>query len=217
MYAKSGSLAPDVDAAEQIRVIHDISVPLRTGMVVYPGDPPMTMTRAMSLAAGDIANVSQMELGVHTGTHVDAPLHFFDGAPAVEALELDALVGPAEVVEVTGPGDIGPDAVVEGAERVLFKTRNSAAWAEDRFYEEYASISPEAASRLVDAGVRLVGVDYLSVGGVETHQTLLRAGMIAVEGLDLREIEPGPYMLVCLPLKLVGADGAPARAILIEP
>jgi len=87
MYAKSGSLAPDVDAAERIRVIHDISVPLRTGMVVYPGDPPMTMTRAMSLAVGDIANVSQMELGVHTGTHVDAPLHFFDGAPAVEALE----------------------------------------------------------------------------------------------------------------------------------
>jgi arylformamidase len=186
-------------------------------MVVYPGDPTMSLTRATSLAAGDIANVSQMELGVHTGTHVDAPLHFFDGAAAVEALDLDALVGPAQIVEVTGPGDIEADAVPEGAERILFKTRNSAAWAEDGFYEDFAAISPEAASRLVATGVRLVGVDYLSVGSVETHETLLRAGIIAVEGLDLRGIEPGAYTLVCLPLNLVGSDGAPARAILIDP
>ena len=198
-------------------MIHDVSVPLRTGMVVYPGDPTFSIERAMSLAGGDIANVSQMDLGVHTGTHVDAPLHFFDGAPAVEALDLGVLVGPAVVVEVTGPGDIGPDAVVDGAERLLFKTRNSAAWAEEGFYEDYASISPEAATRLVEAGVRLVGIDYLSVGSVETHETLLRAGVIAVEGLDLREIEPGSYTLVCLPLKIEGSDGAPARAILIDP
>jgi arylformamidase len=200
-------------------VIHDISVPLRTGMVVYPGDPTMSLTRVMSLAAGDIANVSQMELGVHTGTHVDAPLHFFDGAAAVEALDLDALVGPAEVVEVAGPGDVGAeavDAMDDGVERVLFKTRNSAAWAEEGFYEDFAAISPEAASRLVAAGVRLVGVDYLSVGSVETHETLLQAGIIALEGVDLRGIEPGAYTLVCLPLKLVGSDGAPARAILID-
>jgi arylformamidase len=186
-------------------------------MVVYPGDPTFSIDRAMSLAGGDIANVSQMELGVHTGTHVDAPRHFFDGAPAVETLNLDVLVGPAVVVEVAGPGDIGPDAVVEGAERLLFKTRNSEAAPEDDFYEDFASISPEAATRLVEAGVRLVGVDYLSVGSVETHETLLRAGVIAVEGLDLREIEPGAYTLVCLPLKIVGSDGAPARAILIDP
>jgi arylformamidase len=186
-------------------------------MVVYPGDPTFSIERVMSLAGGDIANVSQMDLGVHTGTHVDAPRHFFDGAPAVEALDLGVLVGPAVVVEVTGPGDIGPDAVVEGIERLLFKTRNSGAWAEEGFYEDYASISPEAAARLVEAGVRLVGIDYLSVGSVETHETLLRAGVIAVEGLDLREIEPGSYTLVCLPLKIEGSDGAPARAILIDP
>ena len=201
-------------------MIHDISVPLRTGMVVYPGDPMMSLTRVMSLAAGDIANVSQMELGVHTGTHVDAPLHFFDGAAAVEALDLDALVGPAQVVEVAGPGDVGAeavDAVRHGTERVLFKTRNSAAWAEEGFYEDFAAISPEAASRLVAAGIRLVGVDYLSVGSVETHETLLKAGIIALEGVDLRGIEPGAYTLVCLPLKLAGSDGAPARAILIDP
>jgi arylformamidase len=198
-------------------VIHDVSVPLRTGMVVYPGDPEFSIERVMSLAAGDVANVSRIDLGVHTGTHVDAPLHFVDGASSVEALDLDVLVGPAVVVEVPGTGDIGADAVVDGAERILFKTRNSAAWAEDGFYEDYPSISPEAATRLVEVGARLVGVDYLSVGGVETHRTLLRAGVIAVEGLDLRGIEPGTYSLVCLPLKLDGSDGAPARAILIDP
>jgi len=198
-------------------LIHDVSVPLRTGIVVYPGDPRFSIERVMSVGAGDVANVSRMDLGVHTGTHVDAPLHFFEGAAAVEGLDLDVLVGPALVVEVVGPGDIQPGAVVEGADRILFKTRNSAAWADDRFYEDYASISPEAAARLVDAGIRLVGVDYLSVGGVQTHRVLLRAGVVAVEGLDLRGIEPGAYTLVCLPLKLEGSDGAPARAILIDP
>jgi arylformamidase len=198
-------------------VIHDVSIALRTGMVVYPGDPSMTITRVMSLAAGDIANVSRMDLGVHTGTHVDAPRHFFDDAPAAEALDLDVLVGPAEVVEVTGPGDVGADAVPVNTERVLFKTRNSAAWSEEGFYQDYASISPEAAKRLVESSVRVVGVDYLSVGSVETHETLLGAGVIAIEGLDLRAIEPGPYTLVCLPLKLADADGAPARVILIDP
>jgi arylformamidase len=151
---------------------------------------------------------------------VDAPLHFVDGAAAVDALALDALVGAAQVVEVTGPGDIGADAlgpVGGGTERVLFKTRNSAAWAEEGFYEDYASISPAAAERIVATGVRVVGVDYLSVGGEETHQTLLRAGVVAIEGLDLRAIEPGSYTLVCLPLKLAGSDGAPARVILIDP
>jgi arylformamidase len=137
-------------------------------------------------------------------------------APAVDALDLEVLVGAARVVEVRGAGDIGAESVPDGAERILFKTRSSVHWADKGFYEDYAAISPEAAERLVAAGVRLVGVDYLSVGGVETHQTLLRAGVIAVEGLDLREIEPGTYTLVCLPLKLVGSDGAPARAILID-
>jgi arylformamidase len=198
-------------------VIHDVSVPLRTGMAVYPGDPTFSIGRVMSLAGGDIANVSQMELGVHTGTHVDAPLHFFDGARAVDALDLDVLVGPSLVVEVTGPGDIGPGDVPDGADRVLFKTRNSAAWAEEGYYEDAASITAAASERIVKVGVRLVGVDYLSIGGVETHQTLLKADVVAIEGLDLRAIEPGSYTLVCLPLKLAGADGAPARAILIDP
>jgi arylformamidase len=198
------------------RLVHDVSVPVREGMAVYPGDPVISMTRLLSLAAGDVANVSELTLGVHTGTHVDAPLHFFNEEPGIEALDLDVLVGPAKVVEVTGEGDIGPDAVPDDTERVLFKTRNSAAWARDEFYEDFASITPEAGRALVDAGVRLVGVDYLSVGSEETHQALLGPGLVVVEGLDLRGIEPGPYELVCLPLKLVGADGAPARVVLID-
>jgi arylformamidase len=200
-------------------VIHDVSVPIHEALVVYPGDPTVSLTRVQALAAGDIANVSRLDLGVHTGTHVDAPLHFFDGRPAVDSLDLDALVGPVHVLQVTGLGDIGAealDSLPESAERVLFKTRNSAAWAREEYYEDFASISPEAAERLVAEGVRLVGIDYLSVGGVETHRTLLEAGVIAVEGLDLRKIEPGDYELICLPMKLVGADGAPARVILIE-
>jgi arylformamidase len=201
-------------------VIHDVSVPVSEGLVVYPGDPTVSLTRVQSLAAGDVANVSRLELGVHTGTHVDAPLHFVDGAPSVEALDLGILIGRAEVLEVPGPGDIQADALdglPPGTERVLFKTRNSAHWADEDFYEDFASISPGAAERLVAAGVRLVGLDYLSVGGVETHVTLLTAGVVAVEGLDLRAVGPGSYELVCLPLKLVGADGAPARAILVDP
>jgi arylformamidase len=198
-------------------MIHDISVPLRTGMAVYPGDPTFAIRRVMSLSSGDVANVSQIELGVHTGTHVDAPLHFFEETAAVVALDLEVLVGRALVVDVPGDGDIGPGAVPDGAERVLFKTRNSEAWGREGYYEDSATISPEAAARLVDAGVRLVGIDYLSVGSVETHRTLLRAGVIALEGIDLREVEPGAYTLVCLPLKLEGSDGAPARAILIDP
>jgi arylformamidase len=200
-------------------MIHDVSVPVRTGMVVYPGDPTVSLTRVQSLAAGDIANISRLELGVHTGTHVDAPLHFFDDARALDELDPNALVGPAQVLEVPGDGDVHAAAVEgldQGVERVLFKTRNSEAWGRDEFYEDFAAIAPDAAERLVAAGVRVVGIDYLSVGGEETHRTLLGAGVVAIEGLDLREIAPGIYTLVCLPLKLVGADGAPARVILID-
>jgi arylformamidase len=200
-------------------MIHDVSVPVQPGMVVYPGDPTVSLTRVQSLAAGDIANISLLELGVHTGTHVDAPLHFFDGAEAVEGLDLGTLVGPAQVLEVPGNGDVDAAAhegLDQGVDRVLFKTRNSEAWARDEFYEGFATIAPDAAERLVAAGIRLVGIDYLSVGSPETHRTLLGAGVVAIEGLDLRAIAPGTYTLVCLPLKLVGADGAPARVVLID-
>lgn len=194
----------------------DVTVPLRPGMVVFPGDPEVSLGRVSSIAGGAVANVSRLEAGVHTGTHVDAPLHFRDGAPAVESLPLEVLVGPAEVVDATGlEREVGEDfPFPSGVERLLLKTRNSELWAREAFAEDAVALSPGAARCLVELGVRLVGIDYLSVGGEEVHRTLLDAGVVVLEGLDLRGVEPGAYRLLCLPLKLVGADGAPARAIL---
>lgn len=197
--------------------IFDISVPIRPGMITYPGDPPVYMERAASIEEGDVANLTRLDFGVHTGTHVDAPLHFIDEGAGADALPLEVFVGPCEVVDATGAsGEIGPESVPGGVERVLFKTRNSELWQREGFDEDFVRIGPAAAQRLVEQGVRLVGVDYLSVGGPETHHTLLSAGVAAVEGLNLQAIEPGPYRLVCLPLRIVDSDGAPTRAVLIR-
>jgi arylformamidase len=196
--------------------IFDISVPLHEGMVTYPGDPVVRLELAKSIASGDVVNLTRMDLGLHSGSHVDAPVHFLDGAAGIESVPLDVLVGPCEVVEAP---DLTRDSVLrapEGAERVLFKTPNSELWALDEFAENFLSLDGDAASALVERGVRLVGVDYLSVGDEAAHHALLGAGVVPVEGLDLRGVEPGPYELVCLPLRVVGADGAPARAILIR-
>jgi arylformamidase len=196
--------------------IIDVSVPVGPGMVVYPGDPAVTLERVASLAKGDVANISRLAFGVHTGTHVDAPVHFIDGAPAAEALPLDVLVGPARVLDLTSAERL--DASVfddfDLAERVLLKTRNSALWNLDSFAEDSLLLTADAARVLVDGGVRLVGIDYLSIGDEAAHEVLLAAGVVPIEGLDLREVEPGEYELICAPLKLVGSDGAPARVFL---
>ena len=194
----------------------DISVPLREGMVTYPGDPAVRMERAASIANGDVVNLTRMDFGLHSGTHVDAPAHFIDGAPGVDEIPLEALVGPCEVVAAP---DLSRNSVAfapKGAERVLFRTPNSELWARDEFAEEFTRLDGEAAALLVERGVRLVGVDYLSVGDEAAHHALLEAGVVPVEGLDLRGVEPGRYDLICLPLRVVGADGAPARAILLR-
>jgi arylformamidase len=198
--------------------IIDISVPIRPGMVTYPGDPAVVLERVASLAGGDVANISRLDLGVHTGTHVDAPLHFVEGGAAVDALELDVLVGPARVLDLTAAQRLDATAFedVELSERILLKTRNSQLWERETFSDESIALTGDAAQDLVDAGVRLVGIDYLSIGDEEAHQVLLGAGVVPVEGLDLRGVEPGEYQLVCAPLKLVGSDGAPARAFLIR-
>jgi arylformamidase len=196
--------------------ILDVSVPIREGMVTYPGDPDVRLELAASIADGSPVNLTRIDFGLHSGTHVDAPVHFIDGADGVDSLRLDVLVGPCEVVEVP---DLTRDAVArapEGLERVLFKTPNSELWASDEFAADFALLDGEAARLLVERGVRLVGVDYLTVGDEEAHLVLLGAGVVPVEGLDLRDVEPGPYELVCLPLRVIGADGAPARAILIR-
>jgi arylformamidase len=193
-----------------VRII-DVSVPVRPGMITYPGDPEVRLERVSSIADGDVVNLSRLDLGVHSGTHVDAPLHFVDGGPSVETLPLDVLVGPCVVVE-----GLDVAAVPPGAERVLFKTPNGRLWEREEFTEDFAELDGEAARALVAGGVRLVGIDYLSIGDEEAHRILLGAGVVAVEGLDLREVEPGEYRLVCAPLKLVGAEGAPARVLLLR-
>jgi arylformamidase len=198
----------------------DITVPIREGMVTYPGDPSVHMERVSSIEKGDVANLTRLDFGVHSGTHIDAPVHFIDGGKSVESLPLDVLLGPVEVVEAAlDGGDVAEEDVarVPGeAERVLFKTRNSELWAKDEFDESFAKLTESAARALVERGVRLVGVDYLSVGDPAAHHALLGAAVVAIEGLDLRGVEPGRYRLVCLPLKLEGSDGGPARAVLIR-
>jgi arylformamidase len=193
-----------------VRII-DVSVPVRPGMITYPGDPEVRLERVSSIADGDVVNLSRLDFGVHSGTHVDAPLHFVDGGPSVESLPLDVLVGPCVVVE-----GLDPAAVPAGAERVLFKTPNSRLWEREEFSQEFVALDGAAARALVERGVRLVGIDYLTIGDEEAHRVLLGAGVVAVEGLDLREVEPGEYRLVCAPLKLEGAEGAPARVLLLR-
>jgi len=198
--------------------IIDVSVPVRPGMVIYPGDPDVRIERVSSIADGDLANVSRMDFGVHTGTHVDAPVHFVEGAPGAESLALGALVGEA-VVHETAAGAVDAavvDEVEAGAERVLFRTRNSELWERDTFVEDNVSLTEGGARALVERKARLVGIDYLSIGGEQVHEVLLGAGVVVIESLDLRGVEPGRYTLVCAPLKLVGSDGAPARTLLLR-
>jgi arylformamidase len=198
--------------------IIDITVPIQPGMVTYPGDPTVTLERVVSIADGGAVNVSRLDFGVHSGTHVDAPIHFIEGASAVETLPLDVLIGPARVLDLTTAQRLDA-AIFDGVdlpERVLLKTRNSELWERDTFVEEFLSLTEDAAQRLIDGGVRLVGIDYLSIGDEAAHTALLGAGVVALEGLDLRQVDPGEYRLICAPLKLVGSDGAPARTLLIR-
>jgi arylformamidase len=206
--------------------IFDISVPIRPGMIVYEGDPDVTLERVKAIADGASANVSRLDFGVHTGTHVDAPGHFIDGARGAETIALEALIGPVVVVDAAAMTEhidaaaLGLLAIPPGTERVIFKTTNSRLWDLDHFSADFIGLLGDAAAALVAGGVRLVGIDYLSIGpkgnGAATHVALLEAGVVILEGLDLRRVEPGTYQLVCLPLLLVGSDGAPARAVLMR-
>lgn len=206
----------------------DISVPVSPRLPVWPGDPEVVLERYMSLADGDVANISRFAASVHVGTHVDAPVHFVPEGAAVDELALDALVGPAVVVEARGAPEITPELLdgldlAEGTRRLLVKTDNSELWAspDHAFRPDYVALTPEAARWVADRGIVLLGVDYLSVqrfgdAQPDTHRILLEAGVVVLEGTDLREVPPGRYVLACLPLKLRGSDGAPARAVLLE-
>ena len=207
--------------------IYDITIPIHPGMPVWPGDSGVRIEQESSIASGANANVSRLELGAHTGTHVDAPYHFVPTGVTLEAVPLEAFVGPAWVAEILGT-NLVTAAHLESAgippdtRRVLFKTDNTRIWerAEGAFERDFVALSPDAAQFLVDRDVSLVGIDYLSIAPFgdsrPTHQILLGAGVVVLEGVDLRAVAPGAYSLYCLPLKLVGVDGAPARAILVE-
>jgi arylformamidase len=201
---------------------YDISVPISPAMHVYPGDPAVSVEKTMRIANGDVANVTTLNFGTHTGTHVDAPHHFVDGAMTVDKIPLNLLVGRARVVEVTAPvisaAVLGEFDFTADA-RVLFKTRNSYLWREPSFVRDFVHLTKDAAELLVGAGIKVVGIDYLSVEKFgfdqpDVHRTLLSKGTVIIEGLDLSEVEPGDYELICLPLRIQDGDGAPARVVL---
>jgi arylformamidase len=208
--------------------IYDISVPLSASMPTYPGDPGIEISKWLTLANGDPANVSFIKFGAHTGTHVDAPAHFIEGAARVELLPLDVLIGETLVLEIPPDQMVIDEKVAEnvchtGATRVLFKTRNSDFWnqPDQPFRSNYTYLSTAAAKILVNGGVKLVGIDYLSIEKFQsedfaTHHALLSNSVVIVEGLDLRQVSPGRYELMCLPLRIRdgSGDGAPARAVL---
>ena len=197
-----------------------------TGGTVYPGNPEIRIEPASEVSKGASANVSRIALGSHTGTHVDAMKHFFDDGSPVDALPLTSLIGPAMVVAF--PDDVMSVTAthlkehrLDGVARLLIRTRNSGFIKDGTFHNDYTYVAPDAAEHLVGLGVRLVGVDYLSIeqfhsGHHKTHRTLLGRDVVIVEGLDLSAVTPGQYELYCLPLRLAGLDGAPARAILIQ-
>lgn len=205
--------------------IYDVTVPIRSGMPIYEGDPGVEIQPWSALARGDSANVSFLHFGAHTGTHVDAPAHFMEGARKIEALPLDVLIGPARVVRV--PNDLTEittdfisAANLQQVERVLFHTRNSDFWSEG-FRKDFTHLQPEAAQALVEMGVKLVGTDYLSIekfhsGHHRTHLALLSNNVVIVEGLNLSDVADGEYELICLPLRIAegAGDGAPARVVL---
>lgn len=208
--------------------VYDVSVPISRSTPVYPGDPKVEIEQWSAIARGDAANVSMLHFGAHTATHVDAPAHFIDGAAKVDALALEVLIGPARVLEIP------PAARAITAEhltandlrdttRVLFRTRNSEFWRapSEGFRTDFTYLEPAAARLLVELGVRLVGIDYLSVEKFHserfaTHTALLSNSVVILEGLDLHAVAAGTYELICLPLKIAGGmgDGAPARTIL---
>ena len=205
---------------------YDVTLAITSDMPVWPGDTPPILEQMDSIDAGNTANTSQIKLSVHTGTHVDAPHHFMNDGRTIEGLQLDTLVGRAYVLYLP-EADLITAAVLEAAEipprtrRLLFKTRNSEYWARDvrQFQTDFVAISPDGAEYLVDRNVKLVGIDYLSVApfkaGTPTHRILLGAGVVVLEGLNLSKVSQGRYTLHCLPLKIAGSDGAPARVILV--
>ena len=197
----------------------DVSVPIYPGMVHFPDNPSIEINRLSDVEKGDLCTVSQLTMGSHTGTHIDAPIHFLPGGTGAEDVPLDHLIGPARVIEIEDPHAVKAEELrahnLGVRERLLFKTSNSErCWKSSQFVPDFVSIAEDAAAYLASLNTLAVGIDYLSAGGPETHRTLLGAGVVIVEGLNLTGISPGRYELLCLPLKILGGDGALARVLL---
>ncbi|QXE86065.1 cyclase family protein [Geomonas nitrogeniifigens] len=204
--------------------IHDISVALSPDLPTYPGDPAVSVEPWQRIAKGDEANVSRITLGSHSGTHIDPPRHFNDAGITVDEIPLDLLIGQARVVEIPGAKQIGRTELeplqLKGVERLLIKTGNSEFWKDKEFRSDFAALTVEGAHYLHHMKVKLVAVDYLSVepmdGDGEVHRILLNGGIPVIEGVNLADVPPGEYQLICLPLKLKDGDGAPVRALLVD-
>jgi arylformamidase len=204
----------------------DISFALKSGMPGFPGDTPVSVTATHQIARGNPYNLSQLVLGSHSGTHVDPPSHFIDDGTPIDRIDLEALNGRCRVVTIPDghpkieAGDI--DALPSGTQRVLFRTPNSERWErEGRFFPDYVACGTEAATRLVQKGLRLVGIDSLSIEldparTFPVHHTLLGGGVLILEGLLLAHVPEGEYELRCLPLRIEHGDGGPARAVLLS-
>jgi arylformamidase len=201
----------------------DVSVPLDAQLPTYPHNTPFTLEPIKRMARGDSSNVSTLHMSAHTGTHVDAPRHFFDEGAGTEALPLELLVGRTRVIEIESRTGVAAEdlASIDLSDdiRLLIKTHNSRLWGSPEFHTDYVGVTESGARHLVEHGIKVVGVDYLTVEvfknpGAPAHRVLLGAGTIVIEGLDLRDVDPGIYEMFCLPLRVVGSDGAPARVVL---
>jgi arylformamidase len=201
----------------------DVTVPLNASLPTYPGNTPFTVEAVKRIARGDSSNVSTLHMSVHSGTHVDAPRHYFDEGPGADALPLEMMLGRTRVVEIRSRSGIGAEQLADldlsDDVRILFKTSNSRLWGSPEFHTDYVGVTASGAEHLIAHGIRVVGVDYLTVeefkkAGAPAHHALLGGGAIIIEGLNLRDVEPGIYDMLCLPLRVVGADGAPARVVL---
>jgi arylformamidase len=218
------SSSPPIIAHEETSVEWlDISAAIDPSMPTFEGDPPVLVERVKSLAGGDVCNLTRIDMGAHSGTHIDAVVHFVEGGSGSEAIPLEAVMGPAWVVDARnqrGPitaRDVARYDIPRGETRLLFRTPNSGLWERPGFQTSFVGFDAGGAAALVERRPALVGIDYLSIAPfgdpTATHVALLSAGVVILEGLDLRRVEPGPYELLCLPLRIVGSDGAPARAL----
>ena len=197
----------------------DVSVPIYAGMVHFPDNPSIEIETITHVDRGDICTLSRLTMGSHTGTHIDAPIHFLPGEASAEDVPLKNVIGPGRVIEIKDPDAVKAEELrlhnLGVRERLLFKTSNSErCWNSSQFFPKFVSIAEDAASYLASLNTLAVGIDYLSAGSPETHRTLLGAGVVIVEGLNLTGISQGRCELLCLPLKILGGDGAPARVLL---